>query len=215
MNWGRRYPPLFAIRSRTMRDLHSRALLAQRRFVFGDRFEAGLLLVVGDQVLDSRFVPPAWELALIHWSLLSVIAADLSVIGSRQMKNAGLSFCVIVALLESSCIADGPTLCQSTSPDRKWSVAVIEIPHGPDSSYRIALTNLADRTNKEIFRANGDHGPACEAPSWSADSKELFVRVCDNLAGDYFFGFNVEIRAVIPQDTVQLRFPRDTCVRYP
>jgi hypothetical protein len=131
------------------------------------------------------------------------------------MKSAELTFCVAVALLGSACTIDGPTLCQSLSPDRKWRVEVVELPHGADSSYRIVLTNLAGRARKQIFRADGDHGPACRAPDWTEDSKELYVRVCDNLAGDYFFGFNVEKHEQIPQDAVRTRFSRDTCVRYP
>lgn len=126
-----------------------------------------------------------------------------------------MTICAIAALLCSACTLDGPTLCQSVSPDRKWSVEVIELPHGPDSSYRIVLTNLVSRTKKQIFRLNGDHGPACQSPDWTSDSKKLYVRVCDNLAGDYFFGFNVETHEQIPQDAVRPRFPSDTCLRYP
>lgn len=129
--------------------------------------------------------------------------------------TAELTLCATVALLVAACAVDGPTLCQSESPDRKWRVELIELPHGPDSSFRIVLNNVVAGTRQEIFRANGDHGPACQPPDWSADSKELYVRVCDNLAGDYFFGFNVEKHEQIPQDAVQPRFPRDTCVRYP
>jgi hypothetical protein len=92
----------------------------------------------------------------------------------------------------------------SVSPDGAFKLVVWAGSNGPDDSVRISLsaTKWLHWPQRTIYSDGIDRWPKLTEVYWDCDSGKVGILVCDALAGNIVFAYNVLQRHPIPTETV-------------
>jgi hypothetical protein len=92
-------------------------------------------------------------------------------------------------------------LVQSLSPDRKTTIAIWARHHGPDASVSISLRPRAG-PERTVYTETRDRVPGVVEVYWSPDSKIVGVFVCDPVANNLTFAYDVASNQPLPVNKV-------------